>query len=65
MNNEWWGLTLSVHCRHIGPVVPLDNVQHGPGLEDVRGHDPQEILEQGLVTQVDAGGRVSDLRDVK
>lgn len=30
-----WPLTLSVHGRHIGPIVPLDNVQHGPRLESV------------------------------
>lgn len=54
-----------MHCRHIGPVVPLDNVQHGPGLQGVRGHDPQEVLEQSLITQVDAGGRVGNLGDVE
>lgn len=54
-----------MHRRHIGPVVPLDNVQHGPGLQGVRGHDPQEVLEQSLIAQVDAGGRVGDLRDVE
>lgn len=30
-----WNLTLSVDCRHVGPVVPLHNVQYGPGLKSV------------------------------
>ncbi len=58
-------LTLCVHCRHIGPVVPFDDVQEGPGLKSVWGHDPEEVLKQCLVTEVDAGCRIGYLRDVE
>lgn len=57
--------TFCVDCRDIGPIVTFDYVKHSPGLQSVRGYDPQEVFVQSFVTQVDTCGRISDLGDVK
>lgn len=43
----------------------LDNVEHGARLQRVRGHDAEEVFEEGFVAQVYTGGRISDLWDVE
>ncbi|KAF3845606.1 hypothetical protein F7725_008769, partial [Dissostichus mawsoni] len=58
-------LTLCVYGRDVGPVVALHDVDQRPRLQRVGGNDPQEVLEQRLVAQIDARGRVGDLRDVE
>ncbi|KAF3845597.1 hypothetical protein F7725_008760, partial [Dissostichus mawsoni] len=60
--------TLSVsflQTQDVGPVVALHDVDQRPRLQRVGGNDPQEVLEQRLVAQIDARGRVGDLRDVE
>lgn len=49
----------------VGPVVALDDVEHGPGLQRVGGDHPEEVFVERFVAQVDAGGGVSDLGDVE
>lgn len=51
--------------RHISPVIVFDYVEHGARLQCVRGHDTEEVFEEGFVAQVYAGGRISNLGNVK
>lgn len=57
--------TFRVDCGDIGPIVPLDYVKHRPCLQGIRRDHPQEVFVQSFVTEIDAGGRVRDLGDVK
>lgn len=57
--------TFRVDCRDIGPIVALDYIKHRPCLQSVGRDNPQEVLVQSFVTQVDTRGGISDLGDVE
>ena len=57
--------TFSADCRNVGPVVLLDDLNHGLGLQFVRWNDTHKVTKTVFVGQISTGGTVTDLRDVE
>lgn len=58
-------VALRGHRGHVGPVEETQDLGHGFGLVEVRGHGPGEVVIAGFVAEFGAGGGVADLRDLE
>lgn len=58
-------VALRGHGGHVGPVEEAQDLGHGFGLVEVRGHGPGEVIVARLVAEFGAGGRVAYLRDLE
>lgn len=58
-------VTLRGDSGHVGPVEEAQDLGHGFGLVEVRGHRPGKVIIARLVAEFGAGGGVAYLRDLE
>lgn len=58
-------ITLRCHGGHVRPVEEPEDLGHGFGLVEVRGHRACEVIITGLVAELGTGRRIAYLRNLK